>query len=368
MSGKFFRARHCDEASGMVTIAVLPMEGGSNMPQLVNLFLVIFGVIVVGAGLAGLRSNPASLVVLIVGIAVIALAYFSDRRRERRLEERKRADGQRRLDELTRRTWGPGDSLRVPCSIWVVPFGLLLVVAGAGVWHMGVTTVRQDWIPVLVGAAFLVSGGLVLARTLPAIGRPALELTSAGFATPLNGRIAWRDVSGVFLCVVNQRNGAESFRLMFRVKQFARVATTIHWTDRLLAMFHFGALARGVVNVGLPNSKEQPKVVYALARLLWKQATGHDHDWNPLMSDQYNEALQRMDAITARMQKPDAVEASLADPERLSRDLAQLDQDRALIAGESRRELAKAKWVGGVLVVLTLLAFAWPWVGKLLRS
>jgi hypothetical protein len=86
------------------------------------------------------------------------------------------------------------------------------------------------------------------------------------------------------------------------------------------------------------------------------------------MSDQYNEALQRMDAITARMQKPDAVEASLADPERLSRDLAQLDQDRALIAGESRRELAKAKWVGGVLVVLTLLAFAWPWVGKLLRS
>jgi len=116
----------------MVTIAVLPMEGGSNMPQLVNLFLVIFGVIAVGAGLAGLRSHPASLVVLVVGIAVIALAYFSDRRRERRLEERKRAGGQRRLDELTGRTWGPGDSLRVPRSVWVLPMGLLLVAAGAG--------------------------------------------------------------------------------------------------------------------------------------------------------------------------------------------------------------------------------------------
>ncbi|HTM28184.1 MAG TPA: hypothetical protein VL097_02365, partial [Rhodanobacter sp.] len=101
---------------------------------------------------------------------------------------------------------------------------------------------------------------------------------------------------------------------------------------------------------------------------LWKQATGHDHDWNPLMSDQYNEALQRMDAITARMQEPDAVEASLADPERLSRDMAQLDQDMALIARERRRELVQAKWVGSVLVVLMLLAFAWPWVGKLLRS
>ncbi|WP_235578772.1 hypothetical protein [Rhodanobacter sp. Root627] len=368
MSAQIFRARHCSEASRLVTIAVLPMEGGSDMPQLVNLFLVVFGVIAIGAGLAGLRSNPASLVVLIVGIGVIALAYFSDRRRERRREERERADGQRRLDELTGRAWGPGDSLRVPRSVWVVPVGLLLAAAGAGVWHMGVTTLWQDWIPVLVGAVFLVSGGLILARTLPGIGRPALELTSAGFATPLNGRIAWRDVSGVFLHAVTHRNGVESFRLMFRVKQFARVATAIHWTDRLFATFRLGALARGVVEVGLPKSKEPPKVVYALARLLWKQATGHDHDWNPLMSDQYNEALQRMEAITARMQEPDAVEASLADPERLSQDMAQLDQDMALIARERRRELVQAKWVGGVLVALMLLAFAWPWVGRLLRS
>lgn len=352
----------------MVTIAVLPMEGGSNMPQLVNLFLVIFGVIAVGAGLAGLRSHPASLLVLIAGIAVIALAYFSDRRRERRRDERKRVDDQRRLDELTRRTWGPGDSLRVPSSVWVVVAGLLLIAAGAGVWHMGVTTVRQDWIPVLVGAVFLVSGGLILARTLPGIGRPALELTSAGFATPLNGRIAWRDVSGVFLHAVTHRNGAESFRLMFRVKQFARAATAIHWTDRLFAMFRLGALARGVVEVGLPKSKEPPKVVYALARLLWKQTTGHDYDWNPLMSDQYNEALQRMDAITTRMQASGAVEASRTDPQRLSRDMAQLEQDVILITGERRRELAKAKWVTGVVVVLMLLAFAWPLVGKLLRS
>jgi hypothetical protein len=338
------------------------------MPQLVNLFLVIFGVIAVGAGLAGLRSHPASLIVLIIGIAVIALAYFSDRRRERRRDERKRVGDQRRLDELTRRTWGPGDSLRVPGSVWVVVGGLLLVAAGAGVWHMGVTTVRQDWIPVLVGAVFLLSGGLILARALPGIGRPALELTSAGFATPLNGRIAWRDVSGVFLQAVTHRNGAESFRLMFRVKQFARAATAIHWTDRLFAMFRLGALARGVVEVGLPKSKEPPKVVYALARLLWKQATGHDYDWNPLMSDQYNEALQRMDAITTRMQASGAVETSLADPERLSRDMAQLERDAILITGERRRELAKAKWVTGVVVVLMLLAFAWPLVGKLLRS
>jgi hypothetical protein len=298
---------------------------------------------------------------------VIALAYFSDRRRERRRDERKRADEQRRLDELAGRSWGPGDSLRVPGSVWAVPASLLLAAVGAGIWHMGVATVRQDWIPLLAGAFFLAFGGLLLARAVPGIGRPVLDLASAGFATPLNGRIAWRDVSGVFLQAVTQRNGVESFRLMFRVRQFARVAPAIHWTDRLFAMFRLGALARGVVSVNLPKSKEPPKVVYALARRLWRQATGHDYDWNPLMSDPYNEAMRRMDAVTTRMQAPGAVEASLTDPERLSRDMAQLERDMALITGERRRDLAKAQWVTGVVMVLMLLAVAWPWVGKLLH-
>lgn len=337
------------------------------MPQLVNFFLVIFGVIAVGAGLAGLRSHPASSLVLIAGIGLVLLAYFSDRRRERRVEERKRADAQRRLDELTGRTWGPGDSLRVPGSIWLVPGSLLLAAAGAAAWYVGIAAARQDWILVLVGGALFAASGLILARALPGMGRPVLELSPIGFATPLNGRIAWRDVSGVFLYVVTQRNGGESFRLMFRVKHFARVATDIHWTDRLLAMFRLGALARGVVSVGLPTSREQPKAVYALARLLWKQATGNDYDWNPLMSDQYNEALQRMDAITARMREPAAVEAPLADPWRLSQDMAQLDRDAALIVGEHRRALAKAAWVVGVLVLLMLLGLAWPWIRALLR-
>lgn len=337
------------------------------MPQLVNLFLVIFGVIAVGTGLAGLRSHPASLLVLTAGIGLVLLAYFSDRRRVRRVEERKRVNAQRRLDELTGQSWGPGDSLRVAGSVWLVPGSLLLAAAGVAACYVGIASTRQDWILVLIGGALFAASGLILARALPGVGRPVLELSPLGFTTPLNGRIAWRDVSGVFLYVVTQRNGGESFRLMFRVKHFARVATDIHWTDRLLAAFRLGALARGVVSVGLPKSKEQPKAVYALARLLWKQATGNDYDWNPLMSEQYNEALQRMGTIQARMQEPSAVEASLADPRRLSQDMAQLNRDSALIVGEHRREVAKAKWVVGVLAVLMLLALAWPWIRMLLR-
>ena len=337
------------------------------MPQIVNLFLVIFGVIAFGAGLAGLRSHPASLFVLIVGIALVVLAYFSDRSRERRVEERKHAAARNRLDELTRRTWGPGDSLRVPASIWLIPGTLLLVAAGAGALYMGVTAAKQEWILLAVGGGFLGIGTLALARAWAGIGRPALELTSSGVATPVNGRIAWRDVSGIFLYTVTQRSGAQSFRLMFRVKNFARAATDIHWTDRLLAVLRLGALARGVVSVGLPASKESPEAVYALARLLWKQATGNDYDWNPLMSDQYNEALQRMDAFTARMQEPDAVEASLANPRRMSQDMAQLDRDMALMTGERKRQLAKFKRTVGFLALLMLLGAAWPWIKTVLH-
>lgn len=337
------------------------------MPQLVNLFLVIFGVIAVGTGLAGLRSQPASLLMLIAGIALVLMAYFSDRRRERRVRERKRADAQRRIDELTKRTWGGGDLLRVPGSVWLVPVGLMLAAAGAGAWYMGIAAARQDWILLLIGGAFLGSGCLILARALPGVGHPALELSPAGFATPLNGRIAWRDVSGVFLYAITQRNGAQSFRLMFRVKRFARAAASIHWTDRLLATFRLGPLARGVVSVGLPASKDQPEAVYALARLLWKQATGNDYDWNPLMSERYNEAMQRMETIMARMEEPAGVEASLADPRRLSQDMAQLDRDAAVIAGERRREMVKAKWAVGVVVLLMLLGLAWPWIRMLLH-
>lgn len=336
------------------------------MPQLINLFLVIFGVIACGVGVARFQQHPASLLVLMAGIAMVVLAYFSDRRRQQRAEERKRAAVQHRLDELSQRSWGPGASLQVPGSLRFVFLGLLLAAMSGGALYMDAIAAKHDVMLVVIGAGFLLLALLILSRALAGIGHPVLELTTIGFATPLNGRIAWHDVSGIFLRAITQRSGSQSFTLLFRVERFARVAPRIHWTDRLLAMFRLGALAKGVVSVGLPMSKEKPEAVYAVARLLWKQATGNDYDWNPLVSGPYNEALKRASAFTARINEPGAVEASLANPQQMSQDMAQLDSDMALIASERKRQLAKFHWTVGLGVLLVLFVTTWPWLKRLL--
>lgn len=264
------------------------------MLQLVNLFLVIFGVIAVGSGLAGWRNHPSmALVLLTLGLALVVLAYFSDRRRERRAEERKCATVQRRIDEFAHRPAGSSQTLKVRGGLRDILAGLLLTIMGVGVASMASIDIRHEMIPLILGVLLAPVGLLLLLRAWAGMGQPALELDAIGFVTPFSGRIPWREVSGIALRTVVQRHGGESFFLMLRVKQFARIAPRIHWTDRLLAMIGQGALAKGVVTVGLPGTHEPPATVYALARQWWKQATGNDYDWSPYRSDAYNEAVQR---------------------------------------------------------------------------
>lgn len=341
---------------------------GRAMLQLLNLFLVIFGVIAVGAGLASWRTRPAmALLLLAFGLALIALAYFSDRGRERRAEQRKRAALQQRIDEFARRPAGSSQTLQLHGGLRYILAGLLLTLLGVGVVIMAAADIRHDVIPLLLGAALVPVGLLILLRALAGAGQPTLELDSAGLVTPLTGRIPWREVSGVCLRSVPQRNGEEIFSLMFRVQQFARVAPRIHWTDRLLAIFHLGALAKGVVTVALPSKKEPPAAVYALARQLWKQSTGNDYEWNPLQSDAYNDAMKRAGALAARLDEPDAMETALAHPEQMEQAMAQMNADMALITAEHRRRVKKQRWMLALFLPLPVLLMAWPWIMRLLK-
>jgi len=336
------------------------------MLQLVNLFLVIFGVIAVGSGLAWWRNQPAlALLLLALGLALITLAYFSDRGRERRAEQRKRAAIQQRIDEFARRPAGSSQTLQVHGGLRYVLAGLLLALLGVAVVIMASADVRHEVIPLMLGVLLVPMGLLLLLRALAGVGQPALELDGVGFATPLTGRIPWREVSGICLRTVTQRNGSESFFLMFRVQRFARVAPRIHWTNRLLAVFHLGALARGVVNVSLPSKKDPPAAVYALARQLWKQSTGNDYEWSPLQSDAYNEAMKRAGALAARLDEPGAMEATLAHPEQMEQAMAQMSADMALIAAEHRRQANKQRWMLALFLPLIVLLMAWPWIMRL---
>lgn len=185
--------------------------------------------------------------------------------------------------------------------------------------------------------------------------------------TPLAGRIAWRDVSGIYLHRDVVRGGREIHDLLFRVQHFARVVPRVHWTDRLLAIFRMGALAKGVVSVGLLSSEEPPAAIYALARKLWTRSTGNDFDWSPRQSEPYNDAMKRAQAFTAGLHEPGAMEAALADPEQMERAMAQMDRDMAMIAAARQRQLIKQRWTLALILLPAVLALAWPWIAPLLR-
>lgn len=337
------------------------------MPKILNLLLLIVGAITAGTGLATLHNHIAGWCVLVAGIAVMALACLSDYRRKLLADKRKLVASARRTKELTQRTWNPGDTLQVPASAWLIPGLLLLVALGAGGIYVGMAGEKQDLLVTACGSFFLGIGVLLLGRASGGLGRPALELTTSGITTSLNGRIAWRDISGIFLWTIALRSGRKSYRFMVRVNDFARSAERVHWTDRLLAAFGLGALVKGVVSVALPASKEDPQAIYALARRLWKQATGNDYAWNPTMSSEYNEASQRLGTAMARLNEPSAVEPSLANLQRVDQDITEIRRDMALMQRETKMRLIKGNRIIGLLVLLALLFTVLPLLLSLLK-
>lgn len=328
------------------------------MPRILNLLLLVVGVIVVGVGIAGLgRGSPVFVALLIVGISAVAIAFLSDRRRERRHEQKRSSEVGQRIAELTTRPWTGAQSLSLPQSVWGAVFLLLLVLVGGFLLQLHVASAIPPPGSLVGGVLLVAVGGAGLSRKLAGWGRPALELTTAGVGTPLNGRIAWRDISGVALSELATR-GRRSYRLMLQVPRFAQVVRTVHWTDQLLAAIRLGPLARGTVVVPLASTRERPAVVYAVARALWKQSTGNDYEWNPLASNELNAALKRTGEYTARIRQPAAVHEAVADPRRALEDMERVRADMELIAHERKRQATRAKWITGVIVLVAAVRLA----------
>lgn len=335
--------------------------------QLINLLLLIIGVVLAGIGLASWSDHPGAVLLLVTGLALVALAYISDRARAQRIERRRQVAVRQRIDALTAAKGDSSQTLKVHGGLRMLLGGLFLSILGMSVVTMASAGAMHDVVPLLAGIVIVPVGLLMLMRAWPAMGRPTLELDKAGFVTPWSGRIPWREVSGVCLNAVAQRNGGQSFTLSFRVRQFARVAPQIHWTDRLLAVFRLGPLARGVVAVPLLSPREPPQAVHALARQLWKQSTGRDYDWNPHQSDAYNEAMERSAALTTQLAELCAADAPLADPQKVEHAVAAMEADVAVIASAHRRAAKKQRWTLGLTVLLVVAVLAWPWIKRLLQ-
>lgn len=327
------------------------------MSKTINLLLLVVGLILVGFGLAALRDHPGSWLWVLVGIAVAALALFSDERRKRRADQLQRAELPARVDELMRQVSDKGRPVQVPMPLRLVLFEILAILVGSWLLYLAGTATGVDWRYWVGGAFFLGLGLLGLPYVWSGLGRPAIEFTVSGIATPRNGRIAWRDITGIFLKAVTYR-GATTHTILFRVNNLARAAQRTYWTDRLLASFHRGPLFRNIVGSVLPRWRENPEVVYALARRLWKRATGSDYDWNPLMSDRFNAASQRLATVAAHLQEPGAIEPSTANLRQVERQMAQARDDIGLMRKELKRKRTRSNWIMGSLLLVALLAMA----------
>lgn len=113
----------------------------TDVPQIINLLLLIAGVIVAGIGLAAVRHQPVYAVLLLVGGALVAAAYYSDRRRATRRKERARADAAQRIRALTGRPWNSEKALRLRQSFAGL-LAMLLLMAVGGACSISPCTIR----------------------------------------------------------------------------------------------------------------------------------------------------------------------------------------------------------------------------------
>lgn len=324
------------------------------MPKIVNLLLLVGGMIVAVFGLAGFHVAA-----ILLGFGMIGVAYFSDQRRERWKKEKRSADIARRIAELTQAPWDSHKTLKLDGNHWLAVGLMLGGFTSSLAIHKGITSDAVHWQWVLGGAFFLALIAIALPRSLASLGKPVCELDRNGFAVPIHGRIPWREVSGIDLYQFTHRGMTTSI-LLFRVARYQHVVANIHWTERVLALFGLGAIARGIVGVRLTTSRENPETVYAVARFLWKQATGHDYNWNPMLTNEYNEAAKRMAATTSRPLGPDV----LVHPNEALAELEQIRKDLAVMRTEGTRVTSRLNWVIGIAVILMVLSIAWPWLSR----
>lgn len=324
------------------------------MTKIVNLLLLAGGIMMAGFGLAAFHVAA-----ILLGFGMIVVASFSDRRRERLEKEKRSADIARRIAELTQAPWHAHKTLKLDGSLWMAVGLMLGGFASALAIRKGITSDAVHWQWVLGGAFFLTLIAIALPRSLASLGKPLLELDRDGFAMPIHGRIPWREVSGVDLNQFTHRGTTTSI-LLFRVAHYQHIVANIHWTERALAAFGLGAVARGVVGARLPASKENPETVHGVARFLWKQATGHDHNWNSMLSDEYNEAAKRMAATTSRPLGQDVLE----HPDEALAKLEQVRKDFAVMRTEGTRVTSRLNWAIGIAMILFILSIAWPWLSR----
>lgn len=334
------------------------------MPKILNLLLFIVGIISTVVGLFGLADYSMLLVAIPIGLGLMYLAYTGDTARERQVADARQTSVDQRIAELTRSPWASHQTIKVSGSIWLAIVMLLVAITSIFAVEAGVAEEPIRWSFLLWGLFFLGISVIGVPRTLAGLFRPALELNKYGFVTPIHGAISWRDVSGVSLQAIDNRE-TTSYVLSFRVDRYRQVVKDIHWTERLLALIGLGAVRRGIVGLPLRDGDEKPETIGAVARFLWTQATGQHHYWNPMFSKSFNDAAMRVGDFAARHPDDASVQRALTEnPEKTLTEIEQFADDMGTMRTEQKRWLNQLNYAVYIALGGMVLAILWPFLKR----
>ena len=326
------------------------------------LLFAVFGFLLLGIGLALTREHPAMLALAVAGGVITYFAYSMDGHREKLAAELHSKETKRRIEALAKISWKYGKSLEVKAGRANVVIVSLTLMASVLFAYYSVSEVEPRWGMFAGGVAFSTFVLFALIRTLPSKGKPALVLNIQGFQTPLHGTIPWKEVGGINLQKITIR-GATTITLSFQVENYAKAVSSVHWTECLLGFFGLGALKRKAIVVLLNGASEDPEAVAATARLLWQQSTGMNHEWNPMLSNEFNQAARRTHEFMDRHKDPKvSAEDILKDPDKTLKEVEQFRQDMKTVDSELRRDVRKINWLTAIGILGIISAFLWPFV------
>lgn len=347
------------------------------MSRLINVLFIATGLLLFCFSFVIYQTNVHALLtltILLSGLGLIAFAFMRDGRHEKTLKENKQVETNRRISELTKKPWLSDQTLQVHRSTTMTLLAISMGTISAILIKVGLAIESIPWTYLLCGLLFLVVTVITLSRFYVGIGKPACDLNRNGLNIPIHGFIPWKEVMGICLHEVATR-GNTNYILLFRVENYAKVVTDIHWTDRMFGLFGIGAIGRGVVGVQLNDQKEQPEVFYAVARFLWKQATGFDYDWNPSLSDAYNESAKQLARVfSSQSADPELLQDRLIqDPQAVLSELEQVNAHQTIVTNELHKAARKLKiqvWIvsaGLLIFFLARLYFLWVKHHELLK-
>ena len=255
-----------------------------------------------------LFSDGAIVPSAIAFIAGGGMAYWAYRRYRQREHEHITC----RIASLTKEPWSSHQVLRIKASVVFYPACIIFIGLFIILPIIALSSVLTDFPPTqwgVLGVSFILfsmlcMGILFLVQLIPSIGKPLVELTAKGIKTPWYGMISWSDIEGIHLHSVYTRGG-KLYTLILKTNECLK-KDHFHWTRKgIFLAFSRPRFSQQEINVQLTYSRESPKVIEAVARFLWTQATGLSHDWSPMRSEEINQLNRKIREAEAKRELPD---------------------------------------------------------------